>query len=129
MSVMHQQKAPPTFSVLQLFIGSDLSITSAYAFHVNKPLEVYDRLLKLYSTFALGHIKCLCIMRCLRMVHRFSCRQHTEFGKRQTDFRQYDSRFSMFWLLCNHYSPRHSLRILYLYPPPPSPRLDDNNIQ
>lgn len=114
-SVLHQQKAPCTCSVLQLFIESDLSITSAYAFHVNKPLGVYGRLLKLYSTVALGHIKCTCIMRRLWMVRRFSCR-HRGIRKTQTNLRQYDSRLSVFWLLHNHYSPRHFLRILYLYP-------------
>ena len=113
-SFLHQQKAPFTCSVLQLFIQSDLSITSAYAFHVNKPLGVYGRLLKLYSTVALGHIKCTWIMRCLWMVRRFPCRHHGIL-KTQTDLHQHNSRLSAFWLLHNHYSPRHFLRILYLY--------------
>ena len=104
-------KAHCTCSVLQL--ESDLSITSAYAFHVNKPLGVYSRLLKLYSTVALGHIKCTYIIRCLWLVHRFSCKHHG-IRKKQTERRQYDSRLSAFWLLHNHYSPRHFLRILYV---------------
>jgi hypothetical protein len=42
--------------------------------------------------------------------------QASRNSKTQTDLRQYDSRLSAFWLLHNHYSPRHFLRILYLYP-------------
>jgi hypothetical protein len=112
-SVLREQKAPSTCSVLQLFIESDLSITSAYAFHVNKPLGVYGRSLKLYSTVALGHMKCTCIMCCLWMVRWFSCRHHG-IRKTQIDLRQDGSRLSSFRLLHNRYNPRHFLRILCL---------------